>query len=157
MRIECPGCGAAYEVREELLPPGRLVRCTRCGRSWVPVGVATPSGEGPSPGEAPPAKDAPVRRGFLPLRVRARLAAPVAAEPAPPALVPVAAEPIERARAGSSPVAAPQIFPWNSPWVAWAASLLVVLAAVVALWLWRGEVMAAWPPAIRLFRAVGGA
>ncbi|HWX50349.1 MAG TPA: hypothetical protein VNZ61_20050 [Roseomonas sp.] len=43
-----------------------------------------------------------------------------------------------------------------APLLAWAASLLVVAGAVVALWVWRAELMAAWPPAARLFQALGG-
>jgi len=143
MRIECPGCGAAYEVREELLPPGRLVRCTRCGRSWVPLGAPAPAGSGAAPVERPAETGAPVRRRAVPLRVRSRLAAPAAQEePAPDLRMPT-----ESPREGRDL--------W-APLVGWAASLLVVAGAVVALWVWRAELMAAWPPAARLFQALGG-
>jgi len=143
MRIECPGCGAAYEVREELLPPGRPVRCTRCGRSWVPLEAPAPAGSGAAPVERPVEAEAPVRRRPIPLRVRSRLAAPAAQEEPAPGL----RTPTDSPREERELVA---------PLLAWAASLLVVAGAVVALWVWRAELMAAWPPAARLFQALGG-
>ena len=42
MRIECPGCAAAYEVPAAQLGPGRVVRCARCDRQWAPSGLAEP-------------------------------------------------------------------------------------------------------------------
>ncbi len=39
--------------------------------------------------------------------------------------------------------------------LAWAVSLAVVAGGLVALVAFRGEVMAAWPPAARLFSALG--
>jgi len=41
------------------------------------------------------------------------------------------------------------------PLLAWGASLLLVAAALLALWVWRAEVMAAWPPATRLYQMLG--
>ena len=42
MRIVCPICSAAYEVRETLLVPGRQVRCARCSEEWVPLAALPP-------------------------------------------------------------------------------------------------------------------
>ncbi|RKK00289.1 zinc-ribbon domain-containing protein, partial [Teichococcus wenyumeiae] len=56
MRIECPACGAAYEVPEHLLTrpdgtPARPVRCLRCGQEWQPAAQAPESP--PSPPASP--------------------------------------------------------------------------------------------------------
>ncbi|WP_200306072.1 hypothetical protein, partial [Paracraurococcus ruber] len=39
---------------------------------------------------------------------------------------------------------------------AWAASLLSLAGMLAALWLFRVEIVAAWPPAARLYLLVGG-
>jgi hypothetical protein len=39
---------------------------------------------------------------------------------------------------------------------AWAASVAAVVGMLVALWVYRVEVVAAWPPAARLFDVLGG-
>jgi predicted Zn finger-like uncharacterized protein len=47
MRIVCPSCEATYEVPKSLLGDGgKLVRCARCGKEWLPE--ATPPAEAPS-------------------------------------------------------------------------------------------------------------
>jgi hypothetical protein len=38
---------------------------------------------------------------------------------------------------------------------AWVASLVVVLGGALAVLVFRSQVMAAWPPATRLFAALG--
>jgi hypothetical protein len=38
---------------------------------------------------------------------------------------------------------------------AWVASLVVMIGAMVGLLVFRSEVMAAWPPATRMFAALG--
>ncbi|MCI0754489.1 zinc-ribbon domain-containing protein [Teichococcus vastitatis] len=42
-----------------------------------------------------------------------------------------------------------------APLLAWLVSLLLVGGALAALWIWRAELAAAWPPASRLFQALG--
>ena len=37
MRIACSSCNAAYDVPPERVPPGKGVKCARCGTIWVPV------------------------------------------------------------------------------------------------------------------------
>lgn len=39
--------------------------------------------------------------------------------------------------------------------LAWVASLVVIAIAVAALYVWRDPVMHAWPPATRLYTALG--
>lgn len=39
--------------------------------------------------------------------------------------------------------------------LAWLVSLLVLLAVVIALVVWRGPIMHAWPPSTRLYHAIG--
>ena len=39
--------------------------------------------------------------------------------------------------------------------LAWAASLALLIAAGAALYVWRGPVTQAWPPAARLYAALG--
>ena len=45
MRIGCPSCNAVYQVPDEQLVEGRVVRCVRCGTDWSPV-VAVPVEDG---------------------------------------------------------------------------------------------------------------
>ncbi|MDJ0386662.1 zinc-ribbon domain-containing protein [Roseomonas sp. E05] len=142
MRIECPGCAAAYEVREELLPPGREVRCARCGQAWVPLAPAA----APLPAEerlASPSAAPPGRRP-MPLRVRPRLGAPAAPPEPPPRALPPPEEPPEPPPGLAAPL------------IAWAVSILVVAGALAALWVWRAEVILLWPPAARLLQGDGG-
>lgn len=183
MRIQCPDCAAAYEVPEAMLVPGRPVRCARCGQRWQPLATGRPApaatapdDPGPAPsadiaGSAPveaaeegesaplPAVPAGSRRRH-PLRPRPRLApAPEAdpdrvlmAEPARALLSPP--EGTAMMLPAPLPPAAPRAG-LVAPLLAWLASLLLVGGALAALWLWREEAMAAWPPLARLFQALG--
>src|SRR4051794_8734172 len=49
MRIACPSCGAAYDVPENRLMPGKPVQCARCGTRWAPLerAPATPEPQRP--------------------------------------------------------------------------------------------------------------
>ena len=40
-------------------------------------------------------------------------------------------------------------------WLAWIASILLVVVLVVAGWAFRDDIVAAWPPAARLYQALG--
>lgn len=136
MRIACPSCGAEYEVPDRLLAGGgRSLRCSRCGADFAVPGVAAEPAERAAPPEPEPASE-PV-------------AMPVAAVPAPSAVMPAAPAVPERApvaEAGGDDAALRR---------AWAVSVALVLGGVVALVLLRGPVMTAWPPATRLFAALG--
>jgi predicted Zn finger-like uncharacterized protein len=131
MRIVCPSCSAAYEVRDDLLVPGRAVRCVRCGEQWAAVPVAPPSP--PSPPEAP-ADDPP----------------PLTPPPPSAAAVPplTAME-----RLASHPASLPR--PSVALRVAWAASLVVLLLLGWGVIAWRTDLMRIWPPSARLYDALG--
>lgn len=137
MRIQCPACGAAYEVPEHLLTrpdgtPARPVRCLRCAHQWQP---AAPAAEAPSPAAPPEAR---VSEPAVPLpAIPARHMAPAQLQPGP------------------APARMTQESDTVAPLLAWAVSLALVAGAVLAL-LWnRDAVVAAWPPAAHLFSALG--
>ncbi|HUB49773.1 MAG TPA: zinc-ribbon domain-containing protein [Acetobacteraceae bacterium] len=130
MRIVCPTCSAAYEVRDSLLAPGRTVRCARCGEQWVPIRVAPPpsSFSEPEP-DAEPATELPPGPPFTaaPLTAMERLAR----QPAP----------LPREPKGLA--------------AAWVASVVVLAVLGWGLVAWRGDVMHAWPPSMRLYDLLG--
>lgn len=131
MRIACPTCPATYDVPDRLLAgTGRRLRCSRCGTEF-PLPAAAPVPERPPPEEAVPVATAPPPP-----------------EPAPPPRI--LPEPRERPPVAASGDSAPAALQR-----AWVASLVLVLGAVVALVLLRERVMEAWPPAARLFTALG--
>lgn len=134
MRIACPSCGAEYDVPDRLLAgAGRTLRCSRCGTDFAlpqvaPAAVAVPPAPPPAPEPA---------------------AVPAAPEPEPePPSAPVPPQG-ERHPVANGRSAQAALLP------AWVASLLVVGGGAVALLLFRAQVMAAWPPATRLFAALG--
>lgn len=138
MRIECPACGAAYEVPEHLLTrpdgtPARPVRCLRCAHQWQPAALAPEEPLAGAPPEAAAAGPA-VPHPVLP----ARHAAPVQLQPGP--------APLRMARQEGS---------LTPPLLAWAGSLALLALLLAILVLRREAVMAAWPPATHLFRALG--
>jgi predicted Zn finger-like uncharacterized protein len=141
MRIVCPFCSAAYDVPEDLLAGREAVRCARCAREWQP------------PLPEPAAAPAPE------LAVITRLD-----PPSPPPRLTVEGMPPMRGRgmAGSDwaidrLMAAPQAPPRGRVALAaaWAASVVIVLAFLGAGYVWRSDIMAAWPPSTRLYAAFG--
>jgi predicted Zn finger-like uncharacterized protein len=130
MRIVCPSCGAAYDVPDSLVPAGRMVRCVRCGGEWTPVEAPVAAARP----EAPPNE-------------------PVASPTKPPDQ-PTAALPgqsaMERLAANSR---APE--PGLGLRLAWGVSLALLLLAGVAAYVWRGPVIAAWPPSAHVYAAFG--
>jgi predicted Zn finger-like uncharacterized protein len=138
MRIECPECGAAYEVPEHLLTrpdgtPARPVRCLRCDHEWQP------SARDAAPVARPGAARAPARSAIPLPAIPARYAAPSVLQPSrPPPLI-----------------TAPQRNSRVAPLLAWALSLLLLAGLAVLLVQKRDAVMSAWPPATHLFTALG--
>jgi predicted Zn finger-like uncharacterized protein len=127
MRIVCPGCTAAYEVRDALLAPGRAVRCTRCGEQWVPLDDAAPAAPkvfGEAPGPSPQEQSD-------------------AALPRPTAMERLASHPAQLPGAAFGLRAA------------WAASLVALLLVGWGIIAWRTDLMRAWPPSARLYDAIG--
>jgi predicted Zn finger-like uncharacterized protein len=129
MRVLCPACGAAYEVPDRLIGQGRRLRCAKCEHDWM-VRPAAPPMPAPMPEPAPAPEAAPAGRA-APQR------APMIIDPPLP-------------RLGDTP-------PGRALglWLAWVASVLMVGGLLAGLWLFRLEVVAAWPPAARLFLALG--
>ena len=131
MRIACPSCAAEYNVPDRLLAGApRMLRCSRCGTDFpLPViEAAPPPPPPPEPEPAPPAREPEA----LP-------------EPEPPPLAVPERTPVAAEDGAASPALLR----------AWAASLLAVVGGVVALVLFRGGLMEAWPPSVRLFSALG--
>ena len=126
MRVACPACGTEYEAPDQAA--GRNLRCAACGHVFRAGGEAEPERAG-SRDAAPPAT---------------ATAAPeeVAAAPAPDRAESLAASP-----ASASLSAAPRI--------AWGASLALLVVGGIALHAFRAEIAEAWPPMLRLYRALG--
>lgn len=164
MRIGCPSCNAVYQVPDEQLVEGRMVRCVRCGTDWAPVaavpaqdgavgasvadaGPASASPDVPAEAlpEAAPAELSPEPDPDVPTRRMALDDDPVVSPAVIPAATLAAAEPtvMVQARRGGA---------WLA--IAWVASVLVVIGAVAALVVWRDAVMQAWPPSIRAYAAL---
>ncbi len=53
------------------------------------------------------------------------------------------------------PAAPPPPEPTGHAMLAWAASLAIIVLALVALYVWRAPIMHAWPPVIRAYAALG--
>ncbi|MBN8926098.1 MAG: hypothetical protein J0H19_05685 [Rhodospirillales bacterium] len=116
---------------DQLISPGRLTRCARCGHQWVAVPVGS---------DLPP---------------------PVPLDPNPPDEPEGAAAddpPPPRPRSAAAP-RVPPLQPRPSGGtglrLAWAASVALLLGLVVAGILGRHAVMTAWPPSARLYTALG--
>lgn len=139
MLIECPKCQAGFQVPERLLRDRtRPLRCGQCGTVF-------PMPEPPAPEPEPVAFRAPE-----PPRP-----APVVAEPRPEP-VPLAEEPRPEPRgAGDTPPEAATGAASRGLRVAWAASIALLLGGGLAAIIKRDAVMEAWPPAARLFAALG--
>lgn len=136
MRLTCPACAAAYNVPDAMIGEGRQMRCARCGHQWF----ATPSQGIIEPSEAP--------------------AAPPPAEPEPATTAVLAPVPPPEPEPEPEAPAEPEL---TSPaprsiglWLAWAASLALVVGAAGALWQFQAAVTAVWPPFGRLAAWFGG-
>ena len=142
MRIACPACNAAYEVPNESLREGRMVRCVRCETDWAPI-EAVPAPEPEPEPEPPPEPVAP---------------APVVETQPEPVI-----EPIKMAVEEEIPIPQPVLLPKPPPArrgpvllvLAWVLSLAIVAAALAALYVGRERVMQVWPPSVRAYAALG--
>jgi predicted Zn finger-like uncharacterized protein len=157
MRIACPNCGAEYEVPDAMLAAGpRVLKCARCEhrfsaeapRAEAPPEPPEPPAAGPEAGPAAAAQPEPPPQPDT--------AAPAA--PRPPPEPPPARPPPTRGPSQPSPiepVAADPPRGGAALVLAWLLSLAVLGGAGYAAFLYRAEIMEAWPPATRLFAALG--
>jgi predicted Zn finger-like uncharacterized protein len=128
MRIACPSCQAVYDVPPQMAAR-RRVRCARCRHEFVPD----------SPDESPPAAEP--------------RAVPQLTWPEPQV------GPAERLHVDIGPLVDPRSQPSSrargiETAMALSLSVLVLCAAGAAAYVWRSDVMAAWPPSQRLFRVL---
>ena len=159
MRIGCPSCNAVYQVPDEQLVEGRVVRCVRCGTDWSPI-VAVPVGDGDAG-----AADAGQVPG-TPSEVPAEALPEPVPEVVPDAALPESDPdvPTRRMALDEDPVVGPAVTAAaaaavqvparrGGAWlaIAWVASVLAVIGAVAALVVWRDAVMQVWPPSIRAY------
>ena len=135
MRIECPGCGARYEVPDDRLAPGRSVRCARCGRDWIALG--TEARVVPAAPRLPAEPDPPSVEESATLPPRPFMLASQASDP--PVVVPMQHAPPRRSAALVA---------------AWAASGGLVAAALVLAVVLREPIARAWPPSLRVYDAL---
>ena len=174
MRIECPGCEAAYEVPEAQMRPGRSVRCACCDLLWLPVPEPAMAMSQPEVMAAPEAAaeiaipDAPTveepattpEAGVGRVRLRQSAAPKPAADgiPTPVArfgmrlALPAGAIPWMRSSLRPGWLRSRDVRRWG---LGWAASVVVLLGMLVAAGHWRTAIMHGWPPSIRLYTALG--
>ncbi len=153
MRIEGPGCEAAYEVPEVQIRPGRSVRCARCGLQWRPGGEA----ERTQPPEPAPAAASEAASEAAPAVAAAAAAAGTLSDGARPSSAlglrrPATPEPLAAAVVARPRRPSPELAAWGA---AWAASLIVLAGLLLSAAHWRQAVMRSWPPSIRLYTALG--
>jgi predicted Zn finger-like uncharacterized protein len=173
MRIACPTCAAAYDVPDAMLASGpRLLRCARCGNQFTgalpgPEAAPEPRPEPPSP--APPSSEAAAPEPAPPEPGPASESPPdsvpgppTGPEPeAPERVVPRDRPAPTRGLPRHSPIEE-QPEPAESPppstrklTAAWLLSLALLGAGGYALLHYHAEIAAAWPPAARLYLALG--
>ena len=136
MRIVCPTCSAAYDVPDSLVTAGRSVRGARCGGDWTPVEIAAPEPDAPLPPTAVPAPEPEPE--------------PVAEPPAAPVVAPARPSAMDRLAAHAD---LPQ--PSVRLRLAWGASVVLLVLLAGGAYVWRGDVVAAWPPRARAYAAFG--
>ena len=145
MRIVCPTCSAGYEVPDQLLMPGRIVRCARCNGEWAPAPSVLPSEPEPFPPPPPPPPPPPVEpeEPLPPPAPAAETAdSPVISEVRRSAMARLAAHP-----------ATPR--PSSALRLAWAGSIILLVLLIAMAIAWRSEVTTLWPPSARVYSALG--
>ena len=142
MRMVCPACSAAYEVPDSLLVPGRAVRCARCSHEWIPA-ATQPAPELPT--RAPPLMP-PAHWTDAEVIEEVEVEPPPVAVPESPRFTAMDRLALHRASLDGNPL------PLR---IAWAATIIALLVLAAAAWVWRTEVMHAWPASQRLYHALG--
>ena len=164
VRIVCPSCDATYDVPEAALAPGRAVRCARCGTEWAPLPATETHAPLDSPPLVPPSLvpsslDPPNPAGWL---AAERVTGPAVppGEPDASADADLSRNPPRNARVlvaqpATGAAGRPSRRDNTAPLIAWLASLVLLIALIVAAYAWRDRIMAAWPPSERLYAALG--
>jgi predicted Zn finger-like uncharacterized protein len=128
MRIACSSCSATYDVPDSLVTPGRIVRCARCGNEWNPV-AALPKEETPDDQpDTTPEQPSPVEEAAPEIRQSAM------------------------DRLSAHPATTASTLGLR---IAWAVSLVVLLALVGSAYAWRTQLVSAWPPSARAYALFG--
>jgi predicted Zn finger-like uncharacterized protein len=144
MHIVCPTCSASYEVPDQLMRAGRVVRCSRCNGEWTPVAPeALPEAE---PVPAPPSMEpAPSFEPEAP--------PPLPPEPAPaePETIGVVRRSAMDRLAAHPATARPSV----ALRLAWAGSIAALILLAAVAFVWRSEIIALWPPSARAYSALG--
>jgi predicted Zn finger-like uncharacterized protein len=142
MRAICPSCEATYEIPDRLIGTGRRLRCTNCAHEWTLL---------PAVAEAP--EPPPAARAEAPRAAASAPPAPLSQPPPPPSAHPMLRRPPQLIDPPLPPVAddSAGFQPGGAALrAAWIGSVLAVAVALGALWTFRYEIAAAWPPAARL-------
>jgi predicted Zn finger-like uncharacterized protein len=173
MRLACPNCQATYDIPDALLGAGgRRLRCARCAADWVADPAAAL--DAPAASVVPPPVS-PVAVGSLAERAMDAAAPAPGPSPAKPDPATVKNDPIPSipgpsipgatraslvagSRGEARPIAARP--PVRRPGVAvvafaWVLSFAILGGAAAAAYVWRADVMAAWPQSQRLYAALG--
>jgi predicted Zn finger-like uncharacterized protein len=138
MLIECPKCAAGFDVPERLLRDrSRPLRCGQCGTVF-------PAPEPPAPEPKPFAPRAPEPPP-----------APVVEEPRPAPTLLAEEPPPEPEAARDTTPEVTQDASSRGLRAAWAASIALLIGGGLAAIIKRDALMEAWPPAARLFGALG--
>lgn len=175
MIISCPSCSARYAVEASKIGPrGRTVKCARCGHSWVappppPEELAAAAAPAPVP---PPRPGVEIDDNYVqengetedridPGDFRATFDAAMARDDAArgPATEPrePSARPSGRRDSGRQS-GLPAVRREPSRWparLAWLLLFAVVAGVIGGAVVFRDEIVSAWPPAERLYEAVG--
>lgn len=167
MDIACPNCAATYRVPDTLLAGGKALRCAACDHEWVPEVPQAAPAPAPIPAPPPPKEEESVTPPPEPAPV-----VPVAGRPTPPPesppapaevtkpprpAPPTSPPPLQR-RGGALPVPSgrPPSLPARSLPIAWAASVALVVLALLGLFVFAEEIALAWPPFARVTALLDG-
>jgi predicted Zn finger-like uncharacterized protein len=146
MRIVCPSCSAAYDVPDGLLAGRKAVRCARCGQDWHPAELPPAEPFAPSPPPAAQVAETVASPPEIAMPARPVLAGP----PVERRPVPVGASAIDRLMTPPPRPAASLALR-----LGWIGSVALVMVLLYGAYVWRADVMAAWPPSVRLYAALG--